>query len=99
MTAHSQLESPVVQAEAGRTDASGALAIDWRLQGHMPALDGVRGLAILMVLALHFIGNTTATSPVERVMTRACTFGLFGVDLFFVLSGFLITGILIDAKR
>jgi peptidoglycan/LPS O-acetylase OafA/YrhL len=64
----------------------------------MPALDGVRGIAIGMVLALHFIGNTQPTNAAERILTRVTTFGLFGVDLFFVLSGFLITGILIEAR-
>lgn len=66
--------------------------------GHVPALDGVRGLAIAMVLALHFIGDTEPVTRLDRVMVRVCEFGAFGVDLFFVLSGFLITGILIDAR-
>jgi peptidoglycan/LPS O-acetylase OafA/YrhL len=71
---------------------------DPRLRGHMAPLDGVRGVAILMVLALHFVGNTVATNGLEAIVGRICTFGLFGVDLFFVLSGFLITGILIDTR-
>lgn len=64
----------------------------------MPALDGVRGLAIAMVLALHFVANTDETNAFERALDRVFAFGEFGVDLFFVLSGFLITGILFDAK-
>jgi peptidoglycan/LPS O-acetylase OafA/YrhL len=47
---------------------------------HLPALDGIRGLAILMVLAAHVFGMPG---------------GVFGVDLFFVLSGFLITRLLL----
>lgn len=50
---------------------------------HFPALDGVRGLAILLVIAHH---SGLAGS------------GWIGVDLFFVLSGYLITGILVRAK-
>src|ERR1700746_3725238 len=56
------------------------------LSGHIPALDGVRGLAILMVLLFHFVGNTLPTSPVERVIVSATNYGSYGVELFFILS-------------
>jgi peptidoglycan/LPS O-acetylase OafA/YrhL len=69
-----------------------------RLRGHFAGLDGVRGLAILMVLAIHFVGDATPATLAQRVVVKAATFGLLGVDLFFVLSGFLITGLLLEAK-
>lgn len=69
-----------------------------RIAGHLPGLDGVRGLAILMVLVVHFIGGATAYTSVERLIVKASSYGVLGVDLFFVLSGFLITGLLIRAK-
>jgi peptidoglycan/LPS O-acetylase OafA/YrhL len=68
---------------------------------HIPVLDGVRGIAILMVMAYHFtiygMGRTPAVF-IDRLFYRVFTAGWCGVDLFFVLSGFLITGILLDAK-
>ncbi|HET6899601.1 MAG TPA: acyltransferase [Vicinamibacteria bacterium] len=67
-------------------------------RGHLPALDGLRGLAIAMVLVFHFVAQTTATSPVEAMAFGVLSYGLLGVDLFFVLSGFLITGILYDSR-
>jgi peptidoglycan/LPS O-acetylase OafA/YrhL len=64
----------------------------------MDALDGVRGLAILLVLLVHFVGDDAAHGMIERGVTKLASYGAWGVDLFFVLSGFLITGILCDSK-
>jgi len=58
----------------------------------------VRGLAIAGVMALHFLHFEAPSNLVERLTMKIAGYGLFGVDLFFVLSGFLITGILYDAK-
>ena len=65
---------------------------------HLPALDGVRGLAILMVMASHLFPGTPHNLG-ERLLLDIFEFGASGVDLFFVLSGFLITGILFDSRE
>jgi peptidoglycan/LPS O-acetylase OafA/YrhL len=67
-------------------------------KGHIPALDGVRGLAVIMVLVFHFIGGMEPTSRLEGILCKVLLTGANGVELFFVLSGFLITGILFDAR-
>lgn len=76
-----------VSADAVRADA----------HRHVPAYDGVRGIAILLVLLYHFASSLTVLglrSPVLNLFD----FGWCGVDVFFALSGFLITGILLDTK-
>ena len=67
-------------------------------RGHVPVLDGVRGLAIALVLSVHFVGDATPTNGLQRALVKLANYGVWGVDLFFVLSGFLITGILLDSR-
>jgi peptidoglycan/LPS O-acetylase OafA/YrhL len=55
---------------------------------HIPALDGLRGIAVLVVMIYHLI----ALAPALQAFVLG---GFLGVDIFFVLSGFLITSILI----
>jgi peptidoglycan/LPS O-acetylase OafA/YrhL len=62
-------------------------------------LDGIRGLAILLVLVCHYSAIVNVPSiPLIGTVCRLLDFSWSGVDLFFVLSGFLIGGILLDAK-
>ena len=84
----SRNEGPVGQIQ---TDGPGALATDRTTQAavaalpHIPALDGLRGVAIIMVMLFH------ARVP-------GFSGGYLGVDVFFVLSGFLITSILLEEQ-
>jgi peptidoglycan/LPS O-acetylase OafA/YrhL len=63
-------------------------------------LDGVRGLAILAVLLYHGVLYSGSRSGhfIDQTLRQLVSFGWSGVDLFFVLSGFLITGILLDSR-
>lgn len=64
---------------------------------HVPALDGIRGLAILLVLFDHlFWSNTNTGNRIFDFINMIRNSSFIGVNLFFALSGFLITGILID---
>ncbi|MBS1822914.1 MAG: acyltransferase [Acidobacteria bacterium] len=66
-------------------------------QKHIPALDGLRGLAVLMVFVFHYGGGTHSSVRAVRLFGLINKGGWVGVTLFFVLSGFLITGILWDS--
>lgn len=59
--------------------------------GHRPALDGVRAMAILLVLGVH-----TLYLLIPKYQGRFLPGGFIGVDIFFVLSGFLITCLLLE---
>lgn len=65
------------------------------------SLDGIRGIAVILILAVHFPGLELLpqTSVVSRWLAGFMSWGWCGVNLFLVLSGFLITGILLDTKN
>src|SRR5437899_7703902 len=63
------------------------------MQNRLPQLDGIRGMAILLVM-LHNESGIYPSLHLQNVFAN----GWMGVDLFFVLSGFLITGILLDCR-
>jgi peptidoglycan/LPS O-acetylase OafA/YrhL len=78
--------------------------VSWRnprLAGRILELDGVRGLAILLVLVYHYLYASMYPPPGswQAAILSPLRMGWSGVDLFFVLSGFLIGGILYDAKN
>ncbi len=68
-----------------------------RSRSQLQALDGVRGLAIVVVMAHHF-RTFLPPSAIFDPLKLLLDYGWVGVDLFFVLSGFLITGILIQSR-
>jgi peptidoglycan/LPS O-acetylase OafA/YrhL len=73
------------------------------LQNHdrVPALDGLRGLAVLCVMLFHFgtaSGLQADTYATKKLIGFFCNLWS-GVDIFFALSGFLITGILLREKK
>jgi peptidoglycan/LPS O-acetylase OafA/YrhL len=70
-------------ASAGTIDKSAKSSI-----GYMPQLDGLRALAVAAVLVTHLVPKAPAAN----------SWGYYGVRLFFVLSGFLITGILLRCR-
>lgn len=72
-----------------------------KVSNHIPELDGVRGYACISVLLAHcFVGILQPTNVVSSTLKASFnTILLAGVDLFFVLSGFLIAGSLVDSMK
>jgi peptidoglycan/LPS O-acetylase OafA/YrhL len=64
----------------------------------LPALDGLRGVAVLLIVGYHVGGGATFTFAPVHWFGEGLKQGWIGVLLFFVLSGFLITGILWDSR-
>lgn len=71
--------------------------------GHMPSLDSIRGIAVLMVIFFHGFGGYPWELALDgfwgALASSLVGCGRFGVNVFFVLSGFLITGLLIKARE
>jgi peptidoglycan/LPS O-acetylase OafA/YrhL len=68
-------------------------------KNHYRQLDGLRGLAILLVVFYHFcLPHRDFHGPAAGFALQLAQAGWMGVDLFFVLSGFLITGILVETR-
>ena len=70
---------------------------------HMPSLDSIRGIAVLMVILFHGFGGYAWQDVLGgswgAVAQAVVGCGRFGVNVFFVLSGFLITGLLVKARE
>jgi peptidoglycan/LPS O-acetylase OafA/YrhL len=66
----------------------------------MPELDSLRGVAVLLVLFHHgyFWSGVKGLGTSTKAFVELTRWGWLGVNLFFVLSGFLITGILVDSR-
>ena len=93
-----------IEAQFGRSETEPPVCSTWRnprLAGRIRELDGSRGLAILLVLIQHYVLDAAIVHTPGWKSHILALFRLAwsGVDLFFVLSGFLIGGILIDAKK
>ncbi|MFI5335340.1 MAG: acyltransferase family protein [Opitutales bacterium] len=67
---------------------------------HVLPLDGLRGVAVLLILAMHCFVRIPCPAewPVLGFLQQALSLCYCGVDLFFVLSGFLIGGVLLDHR-
>lgn len=65
------------------------------IPGRISELDGVRGIAVLLVIVYHAV---LFNPSLESYLPAMTPYAHAGVDLFFVLSGFLITGILLGTK-
>ncbi len=74
--------------------------VNANLQKRIPQLDGLRGVAIALVLAFHYLAfaNQYGAPWIFRPLFWTFSLGWSGVDLFFVLSGFLIGRILLEAR-
>lgn len=70
---------------------------------HMPSLDSIRGLAVLMVILFHGFGSYNWRDAMGGfwggLAANVVSCGRYGVNVFFVLSGFLITGLLFKARE
>ncbi len=85
---------------SGKTAGSGQLGSV--IRPFMPELDTLQGIAVLRMLLLHAFYwpySGLSLGKMARTLVLVTRPGWIGVNLFFVLSGFLITGILLNSKN
>lgn len=71
-----------------------------KTRNRIPELDGIRGVAILIVIVWHFVNNKIyVVAPLSMFIQKITSFFWSGVDLFFILSGFLLGRILLQNKN
>jgi peptidoglycan/LPS O-acetylase OafA/YrhL len=91
------IQTPFVPESESRVDST---SVDrgphWLWKGKIPSLDGLRALAILLVVLYHLALTVAPPGPQDLWAVRS--WGAVGVDLFFVISGFLITLLLIRER-
>jgi peptidoglycan/LPS O-acetylase OafA/YrhL len=89
-----ELEGPPVACPADPPAPAGS-----PLPKFMPAIDGLRAFAVLGVVIFHWPYPVVRDALFNKLHVKPLVeCGWVGVDLFFVISGFLITGILLDSK-
>lgn len=95
-----QTQTPSTPQPVRDTSLSSPQPATPKFDRRIPELDGIRGTAILMVLASHYVWDHWHPEPATLAyyLHRSLFLGWSGVDQFFVLSGFLIGGILLDVK-
>jgi peptidoglycan/LPS O-acetylase OafA/YrhL len=76
-------------SERGAGSQTAGITPSWIDRGRIPSLDGLRAVAVLMVIFCHW---PLSVGPLHAIKWRC---GVFGVQLFFVISGFLITTLLL----
>jgi peptidoglycan/LPS O-acetylase OafA/YrhL len=87
------MSTGVIEKSETSQAVPGAISPGWLSRGRVPCLDGLRGISILLVLLAHAARTHGFSSP--ALVRAVARYGSIGVDVFFVLSGFLITLLLL----
>ncbi len=85
-----------VPPDADRSEAAGASGLP---SGRIPSLDGLRALSILLVVIGHWGWQLPHLSPQAKWVLMLAGNGELGVYIFFVISGFLITSLLLKEEQ
>src|SRR6267154_5704105 len=95
------LETAAILCDVPRDERHVVPEAGTRASSRITELDGLRGMAVIFVILYHYFVNLAPAAPGPTLSFFRAWFqmGWCGVDLFFVLSGFLIGGILLDARE